>query len=506
MSKLYSQILDIAAHCPTHEAIIEDDTRWTYQNFTAQIDQAAAGFKAMQVQAGERVGLMLYNQKEFLVCFFALRKIGAVVVPINLGMLRQDIAYVIQNSGIRHLVIADSLYSNLQHVPLSMIVVGDSVEHSARRYEDFLAAGQAHGPVETTSIAENNLAFLLYTSGTTGNPKGVMLSEKNILANIEGLEQLETFGMGDRFVLALPLFHSFGLIVSLISFTSGASLTLIPKFHPKNIVEATIREQATILPLVPTLYSVILDIIEKQGDIHLPHLRFCISGGASLPVQLLQRIKTVMKTTVLEGYGMTETSPVLTLNDPAKGSVPGSVGNPLPNVQVRIVGEDQTDCKTGEIGEIWVKGDNIMLGYYQLPEETQAVLDTAGWLRTGDLGHLDENGLLFISGGRKKDLIIKAGENISPVSIENVLYHHSAIREAAVIGVPDAKLGESIMACVSLQEGQAATAQEIIRFCREQLSPAYVPAQVEFFDELPKNPTGKIAKKLLRDLISQRIA
>jgi long-chain acyl-CoA synthetase len=503
MSQFYKAIAQNAQRTPAHEAVVEGTVRWSYQEFLQQIDLAAAGFKARQVNPGDRVGLMMFNQKEFLTCFFALRKIGAVVVPINIQMLPQDIGFVIQNSGVRHLVIADALYPNFNKLPLGFIIVGEA-QDGHPSYQDFLATGQSAGDTPEVETPDSDLAFLIYTSGTTGHPKGVMLTERNILANIEGFEQMLDFNAQDRLVLALPLFHAYGLIVALTGIMVSATLTLVPKFHPRQILEATVKEKATVLPLVPTLFTVILELVQRQGGIDTPNLRFCVSGGASLPVQLLERIEATLHVPVVEGYGMTETSPVLTVNDPRAGGVPGSVGKPLHNVQVKILREDGTEAQTGEVGEILVKGENVMTGYYNLPEETRATLTQDGWLRTGDLGHLDTEGRLFISGGRKKDLIIKAGENISPRTIEEVLYRHEAVQEAAVVGVPHEKLGEEIVACISLKEGYSPTPQEILRFCRENLSPTYVPGAVEFFDELPKTPSGKIAKKLLREALAQR--
>lgn len=505
MSTLYKTLAQNIDRFSALEAVIEDSTRWTYRELLQQVDKAAAGFQAMAIQPGQRVGLMLFNQKEFLTCFFALRKLGAVVVPINIQMLPQDIAYVIQNAGLQHMVVSDAFYANLKQLPLRFVVVGQA-DAGVMSYTDFLTLGESVGTAVHAETADTDLAFLLYTSGTTGYPKGVMLSEKNVLTNLQGFEAMLDFGDTDRMILALPLFHAYGLIVALTGLMAGAALTLIPKFHPKSIVEALVHEKATILPLVPTLYSVILDLVERRGGVALPDLRFCISGGASLPTPLLQRIESVLHTTVLEGYGMTETSPVLTVNDPAVGSVPGSVGKPLPNVQLKIVREDGTACAVGEVGEILAKGDNRMMGYYNLPDDTQAVMTADGWIRTGDLGHVDAQGYLFISGGRKKDIIIKAGENISPVTIEQVLYQIPAIHEVAVVGIPDEKLGEDIAACLSVKEGHSLTAKEVLQYSREHLSPTYIPARVEFFDELPKNPTGKIAKKLIREALSKRLA
>ncbi len=503
MSRLYQYLQQHQAQTPQVEAVVEGETRWTYAQYLAQVDRLAAALAAQGIAKGDRVGLMLYNQKEFLVAFFALRKLGAVITPINIQMLPQDIAFVVQNSGMKLVIIDQSLYAHLQHVPLRFVIVGDTeAAHQQLSYQQLIE--QNHPPVTMAHTEDTELAFLLYTSGTTGHPKGVMLTEKNIMANLEGFLGIVEFGE-ERLVLALPMFHAYGLIIALAAIVKAGTLILVPKFHPRSILEAVIEEKATMLPLVPTFFTILLELIARQGGVSVPHLRLCISGGASLPAPLLQKIEATLNTTVIEGYGMTETSPVLTLNDPKTGSIPGCVGIPLPNVQVKIVSDEGAPCPVGETGEILVKGDNVMSGYYNLPEETQTVFAEDGWLKTGDLGHLDAEGHLFISGGRKKDLIIKAGENIAPQSIEAVLYSHPAIKEAAVIGIPDERLGEDILAIVSFKEEQSATPQDIIRFCREHLSASYIPSKVEVMAELPKNATGKIIKKVLKEQIAQRI-
>jgi len=500
MSQFYQTLKTTAEKRATHDAIIEGETRWTYSQFLQQVDQATLAFQTQGITPGERVGLMLFNQKEFLVCFFALRKMGAIVVPINIQMLPQDIAYVIQNAGMRQLVIADSFYPLLKQMPLNFIVVGETQE-GGLSYEQFL--NTAEGAAQEVAQDPDQLAFLIYTSGTTGYPKGVMLSENNVTSNMAGFREVIHFYETDRMVLALPLFHAYGLVVSLTCLMVGGAITLVPKFHPKKIVEALVSEKATILPLVPTLFTVILDLISKTGAVD-HELRFSVSGGAALPAPLLEKIEAVFHAPVIEGYGLTETAPVLAVNDPEIGSIPSCVGKPLPNVQIKIVSKDNTDCVTGEVGEVLAKGPNIMLGYYNLPEETQAAMTPDGWFRTGDLGHLDAEGRLYISGGRKKDLIIKAGENISPVPIETVLYAMEGIREAAVIGLPHEKLGEEIVACVALHEGQALSPQDIIRHCRALLAPAHLPGEVIILEELPKNPGGKVVKKLLREQLTHR--
>jgi len=504
MSEMYRVLNQVEQRQADATAVIEGETRWTYSDLLGRVNKAAAGLKQQGIKAGDHVGLLLQNQKEFFVAFFALRKLGAIVVPINIQILPQDIAYVVKHAGITSAIIDESLYANFKSIPLRYFIVGET-QDSHMSFDELLQAGEVGQNEPVDQSDDNALAFLMYTSGTTGNPKGVMLSEKNLLSDFEGFNQYAGINNEDRIVMALPLYHTFGLIVALAGLFSGASISLIPKFNPKRIMKSAIDEKATILPLVPTLFSILLELAKRQGGLELPSLKFCISGGAALPVILHNKIVELLKAPVLEGYGLTETSPVLTVNTPEE-SLPGCVGRPLPNVTIQITAKDGSVCATDQVGEVWAKGDMVMAGYYKQPEETAKILTADGWFKTGDLGHLDSEGRLFISGGRIKDLIIKAGENISPVSIEEVLHRHPAIREAAVIGLPHEKLGEEVVACVGLKEdAPATTGQDILRYCRENLAPLLIPGQVEILDQLPKGPTGKILKKVLKEQLGKRV-
>lgn len=504
MSQFYTQLRDKAQQHPETLAVIEGDLRWTYPQFLQEVDRAMVAFQTLNLAVGDRVALMLFNQKEFLVSFFALRALGVVVVPINIQMLPQDIGFVIQNAGIQTVIADSALAPNLAAFPLRLIVVGETEIAHALAYETLLASAPQDATPTFVGSHPGELAFLIYTSGTSGYPKGVMLSEHNILSNIAGFREIIQFGLTDRIVLAIPLFHAFGLIVALTNIFHGGSLSLVPKFNPKQILHAMVTQDVTVLPLVPTLYTVLLTLLKREGNIHFEHLRFCVSGGASLPAALLQQIETALNTTVIEGYGMTETSPVIAVNNPAVGSIPGCVGKVLPNVSVQITREDGSACENTQEGEIWVKGDNVMLGYYNLPEETHATMSPDGWLKTGDLGYFDASGNLYIS-GRKKDLIIKAGENIAPLPIENVLYQHPGVREAAVIGLPHEKLGETIAACVALHEGVTLSTADLMQHCRANLNSTYIPDDIYVLDELPKNPTGKIVKKSVKELVLKHV-
>ncbi|MBT5762224.1 MAG: AMP-binding protein, partial [Nitrospina sp.] len=310
------------------------------------------------------------------------------------------------------------------------------------------------------------------------------------------LEHLH-FTPEDKVILALPLFHSFGNIIALVLLRTGATLILLKQFQPKSILASIAQHKATILPLVPTIYSFLVELYAR-GGYDVSSLRYCISGGASLPEALLKKVEEGLGVTVIEGYGLTETSPVIAVNTMKDGSVPGSVGPVLPNVELDIVDDSGKQVAQGEVGEIRVRGVTIMKGYWNKPEETAETLSADGWLRTGDLGHLDEKGRLFISAGRKKDLIIRAGENVSPLAIENALMGHPAIAEVAAVGIADERIGEKVKVCVVLRQDTDATEQELKSFCRQKLPAFMTPDMFQFMESLPKTATGKILKSELR--------
>ncbi len=325
-----------------------------------------------------------------------------------------------------------------------------------------------------------------------------MLDEKQFDINCDGfLAPLDISGK-DQAIVALPLFHSFGNIMCLALLRQGATLILLRQFVPKTILDMAAKHKATLLPLVPTIYSFLIQIYAR-GGYDVSSLRACISGGASLPDALHKKVKEVLGTAVIEGYGLTETSPVIAVNKSSEGGVAGSVGPVLPNLQIKITDGSGQPVKQGDVGEIWVRGETVMRGYWKNPQETQKTMTPDGWLKTGDLGHLDEKKRLYISAGRKKDLIIRAGENIAPLAIENALMNHPALMEAAVIGIPDDRLGEKVKACIVLREGAGADEQELKKFCRERLPAFMVPDIIQFHESLPKNATGKVLKNQLRE-------
>jgi long-chain acyl-CoA synthetase len=497
--------------------LIEGETRWAFLDFEAQVRRLASALAQSGVVPGDRVGVLFLNQKEYLVCVLAIRLVGAVVVPVNGLLAPEDILYVLSHAGV-------SLLLTTQRFAPLVAQVSVPVWIGHHRGDDALAPGPAERAIFEAKLASGDpafeptvapspetLALLIYTSGTTGRPKGVMLSEQNILANLDSIHRRLQFTTADRILMALPLFHAYGLTNSLYAMSLGCVIVLVPSLAPKTLLETLVAERITILPLVPTLFTVLVEQalrMQAAGQVAgFPDLRLCVSGGAALPVALLDAVESTFGMTVLEGYGLTETAPVLAVNDPHEGRIPGAVGKLLDNVQLSLRDDANQALpivpgQTSAEGEICVSGPNVMLGYYHDPEATaQVIFEDAGmrWFRTGDLGHVDAEGHLVISGGRKKELIIRAGENIAPVRIEMVLYQHPAMAAVAVIGLPDTKLGEKVVACVQLTPGaKPPTPKELRTHCAQQLAAFMVPDEFHILPELPKNPAGKIFKPALK--------
>lgn len=493
-SALFERILK-QSESIKNPAVIENDVIWSYSDLKDKAIRLASSLQAKGISAGDKVAVMLMNQKEYIVSVLAIRYLDAVVVPLNIQMPPDDIRFIIQHSETRLIIATEQFACHLSFFTIPLLVANQT-ESIHPSWEDAVEKGSADfvPKLPEKELEYPNLHVLIYTSGTTGQPKGVMLSDENLIANMDGIDPVLSLKNDDRALLALPIFHAYGLMIGLYLLDQRGTIVLVPNFAPKKIIEALITHQVTVLPLVPTMFSVLLQAIKKVGTDSFKSLRACVSGGASLPAALLKQVESELNVVVIEGYGMTETSPVLCVNDYKVGSIPGSVGKPLPNIDLKLVD-----------GEIRVKGPNVMAGYYKNPEATKETFDDNGYLKTGDLGTIDEKGNVYISGGRIKDLIIKAGENISPIRIEQVLYQHPAIQDASVIGVADEKLGEDILACIQLKpeyrEGKQPkeVEKELKKFCLEHLTPLLVPAYFRIYDELPKNATGKILKKVLRE-------
>lgn len=504
--EFYHCIKTHAEITPDKPAIIDGDVTLSYSDFLKQVEQFAAALGGLNLSPDSKLGILCLNQKEFLVAFLAALLKGVPVIPFNFLLTPEDLVFITRDAGIDTLLVA-SPFIKPETQPFfqlfkNKILVGpcDTPEmtgNGTRSYVEFL---QSCSRTEATIRHQRNPQIsdvILYTSGTTARPKGVMLDESQFYENTEGILAHLLLKPEDRAIVALPLFHSFGNIMALVILRVSGTLILLPQFAPKSILTAIQQHKATLLPLVPTIYTYLVELYGR-GGYDISSLRYCISGGASLPENLLHIVEQKLGVTVIEGYGLTENSPVISVNRCADGSVPGSVGPVLPNVQIKIVDQKNQEVAKGEVGEILVQGPARMKGYWKRPEETREAITEDGWLRTGDLGHLDEHNRLYISAGRKKDLIIRAGDNISPLAIENALMNHPGVAEAAAVGVPHSRVGEQVKVCVVLREGAKAEAAEIKEFCRKKLAANMIPDIISFYDALPKNATGKVLKDQLR--------
>jgi long-chain acyl-CoA synthetase len=351
---------------------------------------------------------------------------------------------------------------------------------------------------EAEDVDLDATAVLLYTSGTTGKPKGVMLTHKNFLGEFEWVEEAFPLYPEDIIVGVLPLYHVYAMADVLVpAIYFGCSVSLIPQYSPTELLRNVSEVKATVLIAIPSMYIHLLQISKSRKTSIPKSLRSCVSGGAPLPMKVIKDFEEVFQTKINEGYGLTETTSAVGLNASGEGFRAGSIGIPYPSVKMKIFDDDDNELPPGETGEIVIKGDMVSKGYYNNPEETAEAMRN-GWFHTGDMGYRDEEGYIFIT-DRKKDIIIRGGFNISPREIEEILFTHPKVRDAAVLGVTDKSMRETVKAFVILEEGESAEQKEIIDFCKEHLSPYKVPKFVEFRESLPKSATGKVLKKELKD-------
>jgi long-chain acyl-CoA synthetase len=476
---------DVHAQRP---AVRLDDTVLTYRELHLRASAVAAWLRDQGVAPGDRVGLVLPNVTEFPVHFYGILLAGGVVVPMNPLLKGREIAYYLGDSGARFLFVSETA------APVARAGAEATGAQVIVAHPDGSHLPAVDAAIEPVTRGGDDTAVILYTSGTTGKPKGAELTHDNLDSNAAVTrETLIEIGPDDVVMGCLPLFHVFGLTCGLnASVQAGACLTLIARFDGAKAIEVIARDRVTVFEGVPTMYGAILAAGTAAGA-DLTTIRTCICGGAPLPVELLRQFEAAFGCVILEGYGLSESAPVACFNHPHLIRKPGSVGVPVQDVGMRLVDADGQDVPAGEVGEILIKGPNVMKGYWALPEVTaQTVID--GWLRTGDLAVQDEDGYFTIV-DRKKDLIIRGGYNVYPREVEEAVYEHPAVAEAAVVGVPHDDLGQDIAAAVSLHAGATATEEEIIAFVKERVAAYKYPRQVWIMDALPKGPTGKILRR-----------
>ncbi|MFZ7104169.1 MAG: long-chain-fatty-acid--CoA ligase [Peptococcaceae bacterium] len=491
-----------AANYPEKTAVYCGEEEMTYRQLADQVNRLANGLGKLGLKKGDRAAVMLSNCPEFVVAYFGIISTGAAIVPINPLFKGEELKYILNDGNIKILItavpfqpLAESIQSEVESLE-SLIITGGQTGKNVYAFQELIANSSAE-PLKI-AIDPGDIASCLYTSGTTGKPKGALLSHDNLLFDAEATLQHLNIGSAENYLCVLPLFHSFAeTVCMLIPIYSGASLTILDKFRPDLVFKEIENKRITLFAGVPAMYGAFLSAVKEPKTYDLSSLKLCFSGGAPLPVEIMKFFEERYGVTMIEGNGPTETSPVSYANPTQGIRKPGSVGIPIPGVQVKIVDKNDAEVPVDEIGEICVKGRNVMQGYLNRPEETQEVLK-GGWFHTGDLGKKDEDGYVYIV-DRKKDMLIVGGLNVYPREVEEVLYRHPAVLEAAVIGISNDLRGEVPKAFIVLKPDSKVDKKELTAHCRKNLANYKCPKQFEFCATIPKTVTGKIDKKLLRE-------
>jgi long-chain acyl-CoA synthetase len=489
MTNLATNLTTTAAEYADKDALRVNGQGVTYRQLHAMAAKVAGTLRERGVEPGDRVAVILPNVPAFPVVYWGILLAGGIVVPMNPLLKSGEIDFFFTNSGAKvAFVWPDFVGEATKGAQNSGTVV---VETGPMGPNDF----EGGEPIaEPTPREDDDTAIILYTSGTTGRPKGAELTHSNIHLNaLRSAQVIQTMTSDDIVMGCLPLFHVFGLVVGLNAATiSGASLALIPRFDPQAAVDVIEKERVTIMQGVPTMYAAILNHPSSDG-MDASSLRTCASGGSAMPLEVMKAFEEKFGCVILEGYGLSETSPVASFNMPDRERKPGTIGVAIPGCEMRCVDLDGNEVPTGEVGEIAIRGDNVMKGYWKNPEATaEAIPD--GWFRTGDLATMDDEGYFTIV-DRKKDMILRGGMNVYPREVEEVVYQHPDVLEVAVVGMPDDLLGEQVGAAVALREGSTATPEEIVAFTKERIAAYKYPRKVWVVEALPKGPTGKILRR-----------
>jgi long-chain acyl-CoA synthetase len=490
MTNLALNLTEATTMYPERAAVRLDDLVLTYEELDERSARVASLLAAHDVEPGDRVGLMLPNVPQFPVLYHGVLRAGAVVVPMNPLLKAREIAYYLEDSGARLMFAWDA--TSVEAAKGAETAGAGCIPVSPAAFDHLL--GNHRPATAVTGRADDDTAVILYTSGTTGRPKGAELTHANLRRNA-AVSATTLFGLepDDVVMGCLPLFHSFGQTYGLnATVSSGACLTLLPRFDPGKALEVIQRDRVTVFQGVPTMYVALLNHPRRdQFDTH--SLRVCVSGGAALPVEVLRGFEDAFGCSILEGYGLSETSPVASFNHPDRQRKPGSIGTPIQGVEMRLVDRLGGDVPAGEVGEIAIRGHNLMKGYWRREDATREAIPD-GWLRTGDLARQDEDGYFFIV-DRKKDLIIRGGYNVYPREVEEVLYEHPAVAEAAVVGVPHPTHGEEVGAAVVLKPGAQVTPADLQAFCKQRIAAYKYPRHVWLEAALPKTATGKVLRR-----------
>lgn len=500
--RLYEHLLAAAQEQPDSIALEFMGTKVPYAALAHQARQVAAGLQAEGIRPGDTVGVMLPNIPQFASAYFGTLLAGGVVVPFNVMLQADEVEYLVTDSNIRLIVtyemFAEQVVRGTQHLPNppKVFVVGQNTA-GQRSFQELLKDDPNFKPVEV----DPSLPILtLYTSGTTGRPKGAQITDANVIANLDMFESIVPQQPGDKWLCVLPLFHVFALNGILnSSIRSRTTVVLQPRFDLETCFNSLATDGITSFAGVPTMYFYLLKH-PKIAEIKFPNLRYCISGGAAMPVEVLGQFEKLTGVPIYEGFGLTETTVSVSINRPERRKI-GSIGQPFAGVDMRIFDDNDVELANGEVGEVVIKAPNVMLGYLNKPAETAEAM-RKGYFHTGDLGYRDDEGFFFIV-DRKKDMIIKGGFNIYPREIEEALFQLPQVAEAAVIGTFDEAKGENVIAIVACKPNQNLVAADVMAHLEKQLAKYKLPQEIVFRPELPKGPTGKILKRELRDQWTQ---
>ncbi len=514
-----TDFLNIAsAICPDRELMVFQDKRWTFEQTNERVNRLANALTGLGIEKGDRVGILLVNCYQYVEAYFALAKIGAILVPLNFRAKADELSYMLANAetkllfvGARYLDMVDKMLPDLPSVEQCVSV--EEAKEGKLYFEDMISSASSEEVF--TEIDDEDITILMYTAGTTGRPKGVPLKHSGFVSYILDSVEPANPEIEERNLLTVPLYHIAGIQATLAAVYGGRTLVLMSQFETKEWLETAQKEKANRAMLVPTMLKWIID--DPDFDTYdLSSLRVITYGAAAMPYEVIKKaIEVLPSARFINAFGQTETASTITFLGPDDHVIEGteeekekklkrltsSIGKPLPDVEVKIVDEEGNALPLLEVGEIVAKGPRIMAGYWKDEEKTAKVMTSDGWLRTGDTGYIDDEGYIYLA-GRADDLIIRGGENISPKEVEDVLYSHPKIEDAALIGIPDPEWGQECRAIVVLKQGESATEEEIIEHCKS-LSGFKRPKSVVFIDELPLNQMGKVLKKKLREQYGQ---
>lgn len=499
---VFTLLEDTTSKFPDRIAIIFEDQRLTFQMLKNRTDRLAGAWHQMGFKKGERIGLMISNHPSYVISYYAALKLGLIIVQINPMYTSRELLEIVNDANVKSLIVEPESYAKIAELPstiFSHLFLSEKTKGipGCQSIDELILNSK---PLEKASLvsAKNDVAVIQYTGGTTGIKKGAMLTHFNLIANV--LQSKDLYGdkmlFGEETILtAIPLYHVYAMTAGMnLGIYIGGTNILVKKFQVDQVLEIIEKYQPTFFPGVPKMYNAFVNHsgIEKHN---LKCFKFCSSGSAPLPVEVLRKFESLTGATIGEGYGLSETSPSTHRNPPEGVRKTGSIGVAMPGTLCRIVDDQGNDLPEKTVGELVIKGPQVMLGYWNKPEETKQALRD-GWLYTGDLATVDEDGYFYIV-GRKKEMIIIGGFNVYPQEIEGVLYEHPDIQEAAVVGVPDPEFGEMAKAFVVPKRGRKLDINDLREYCYSQLTRYKVPRVFEITDSLPRNSVGKLLKRLL---------